>query len=408
MAPHHFSRAFGVEPAFEIRSPGRVNLIGEHTDYSLLPVMPLAIDRSVTLLVAGTDDGRLIAESVIFPGVIDIDLAAPPTSASGWHRYLLAAVRALGVPGLSGAAGHGARLLVGGDLPPTGGLSSSSAFTVGVIAALDRLWGLGLNRADYPAIAISAERSIGVEGGMMDQTVIALAQRGHALRIDFDPPGLRQVPIPDGMGVVAAYSGSPAPKGGDANLAYNTRVVACRAAALLLGVPRGIDVSVPPVLSRVVAAGGVDLSGLPAETTATRVASMVDVDVGLMVRMTAGRFDPDAPLPLAAVARHVVSEAGRVDQAEAALKAGDMAELGRLLDASHASLQDFGASSPSLDTLVDAMREAGAWGARLTGAGFGGYAVAVCPDSSVDEVVEAAMEATGGPAFRVVASEGVG
>jgi galactokinase len=402
MTPHHFGRLFGLEPTLEIRSPGRVNLIGEHTDYSLLPVMPLAIDRCVRLTAAMTDDRRLIAESTTFPGIIDIDLADLPASISGWHRYLVAAVRALGV------AGHGARLLVGGDLPSTGGLSSSSAFTVGVIATLDRLWGLGLSRTDYPAIAIAAERSIGVEGGMMDQTVIALAERGHALRIDFDPPGHRQVPIPEGMGLVAAYSGSPAPKGGDANLAYNTRVVACRAAALLLGVPRGIDVSVPPVLSRVVAAGGVDLSGLPAETTATQVASTVDVDVELMVRMTAGRFDPDAPLPLAAVAGHVVSEAGRVDRAEAALKAGSMAELGRLLDASHASLQDFGASSPSLDTLVGAMRAAGAWGARLTGAGFGGYAVAVCPESAVDRVVETAVDATGGPAFRVVASEGVG
>jgi galactokinase len=402
MITHDFSRLFGLDPSVEIRSPGRVNLIGEHTDYSLLPVMPLAIDRAVTLAAADADDGRLIVESVTFPGIIDIDLADPPGSVTGWHRYLVAAVRALGSPG------PGARLLVGGDLPPTGGLSSSSAFTVGVIATLDRLWGLGLSRTDYPGIAIAAERSIGVEGGMMDQTVIALAERGHALRIDFDPPGHRHVPIPEDLGLVAAYSGSPAPKGGDANHAYNTRVVACRAAALLLGVPRGIDVSVPPVLSKIVAAGDVDLSGLAAETTAARVAAAIDADVDLMVRMTAGRFDPDAPLPLAAVARHVVSEAVRVDQAEAALNAGDMAELGRLLDASHLSLQDFGASSPSLDTLVEAMREAGAWGARLTGAGFGGYAVAVCPDSSVDAVVQAAVEATGGPAFRVVASAGVG
>ncbi len=402
MTSHHFVRLFGSEPELEIRSPGRVNLIGEHTDYSLLPVMPLAIDRSVTIAAATTEDGTLAAESTTFPGRIDIVLADVPADVSGWHRYLVAAVRALGVDG------HGARLLVGGDLPPTGGLSSSSAFTVGVIATLDRLWGLGLSRADYPALAIAAERSIGVEGGMMDQTVIALAEPGHALRIDFDPPGTRQVPIPEGMGMVAAYSGSPAPKGGDANHAYNTRVVACRAAALLLGVPRGIDVSVPPVLSKIVAAGDVDLTGLDVDTTASRVAADVDVDVELMVQMTAGRFDPDAPLPVAAVARHVVSEAGRVDQAEAALNAGDMAGLGRLLDASHVSLQDFGASSPSLDTLVDAMRDAGAWGARLTGAGFGGYAVAVCPDSSVDAVVEAAVEATGGPAFRVVASAGVG
>jgi galactokinase len=402
MITHDFSRLFGLDPSVEIRSPGRVNLIGEHTDYSLLPVMPLAIDRAVTLAAADADDGRLIVESVTFPGIIDIDLADPPGSVTGWHRYLVAAVRALGSPG------PGARLLVGGDLPPTGGLSSSSAFTVGVIATLDRLWGLGLSRTDYPGIAIAAERSIGVEGGMMDQTVIALAERGHALRIDFDPPGHRHVPIPEDLGLVAAYSGSPAPKGGDANHAYNTRVVACRAAALLLGVPRGIDVSVPPVLSKVVAAGAVDLGGLPEEITATDVASRLDVDVELMVAMTAARFDDNVPLPVGVVARHVMGEAARVDDAEAALTAGDMETLGRTLDASHASLREFGASSLSLDRLVAAMRDAGAWGARLTGAGFGGYAVAVCPQRAVGAVVEAATGATGGPAFPVVASDGVG
>lgn len=402
MSTQHFVRSFGIEPSVEVRSPGRVNLIGEHTDYSLLPVMPLAIDRHVSLWAAPSQDGRLAADSLTFPGAIDVDLERLPTETAGWHRYLVAAVRALGAPG------GGARLLIGGNLPPTGGLSSSSAFTVGVIATLDRIWELGLDRADYPDIAIAAERSIGVEGGMMDQTVIALAEAGHALRIDFDPPGRRLVPIGADIGIVAAYSGSPAPKGGDANLAYNTRVVACRAAALLLGVPKGIDVSTPPVLSKVVAAGDVDLSGLAPTTTASDVAAELDVDVELMVRMTAGRFDPDASLPLAAVARHVVTEAARVDEAEQALRAGDMPAVGRLLDASHASLQDFGASSPALDKLVDAMRSAGAWGARLTGAGFGGYAIAVCPAGVVDAVVASATAATGGPAFPVVASAGVG
>jgi galactokinase len=405
MSEQQFRARFGVDPEVEIRSPGRVNLIGEHTDYSLLPVMPLAIDRHIALRAAASDDGTMSAASETFPDPIEYDLTSPPSAVSGWHRYLVAAV---GAVGRAHRLGGGLRLLVGGDLPPTGGLSSSSAFTVGVIATLDRVWGLGIGRDEYPRLAIAAERSIGVEGGMMDQTVISLAERGTALRIDFDPFGVRKVPIPEGMGIVAAYSGSPAPKGGDANLAYNTRVVACRAAALLLGVPAGIDVSVPPVLSKVVAAGAVELGALPEEITAADVASRLGVDVELMVAMTAARFDDHAPLPVGVVARHVIGEAARVDDAEAALTGGDMEALGRTLDASHASLREFGASSPSLDRLVVAMRDAGAWGARLTGAGFGGYAVAVCPQAAVGAVVDAATAATGGPAFPVIASDGVG
>lgn len=398
MLLRHFQRLYAIEPSLRVRSPGRVNLIGEHTDYSLLPVMPLAIDRTVELAAVEVDDGRVVAESLTFPGPIDFDIDRLPRDAVGWHRYLVAAVRALGV------SDRGARILVGGDLPPTGGLSSSSALTVGVIALLDRLWGLGLARSQYAHIALAAERSIGVEGGMMDQTVIALARRNTALRIDFDPPGHREVAIPERLGLVAAYSGSPAPKGGGANLAYNTRVVACRAAALLLGVPRGIDLTDPPVLSKV---AHVDTSALPHETSAAEVARRLDVDIELITRMTAGTFDSEAALPVAAVARHVLSEAHRVDLAEEALTTGDLTRLGLLLDASHASLCDFGASSPALDLLVETMRSAGAWGARLTGAGFGGYAVAVCRIESIEDIVDAAASVTGGPAFRVEASDGV-
>ena len=382
-----------------------MNLIGEHTDYSLLPVMPLAIDRHLAIWAAATADGRLIAESIEFEGRIEFELDAPPSAPGGWHRYLAAAAAALAERRPRGA---GARLLVGGDLPSTGGLSSSSALSVGVIATLARVWGIDVAADELPGLAISAERSIGVEGGMMDQTVIALARAGHALRIDFDPPATRGVPIPADLSIVAAYSGTPAPKGGAANLAYNTRVVACRAAALLLGVPHGLDVADPPVLSKVVAAGLADADALPETTTADDVAATLGVNVERVVSMTAGRFDPAAELPVRIVARHVIGEAARVDRAEEALRDGSLERLGALLDASHASLRAFGASSPALDALVAAMRSAGAWGARLTGAGFGGYAVAVCAPDATAAVIGAARSATGGPAFEVIASDGVG
>lgn len=399
----NFTDRRGGPPAAVVRSPGRVNLIGEHTDYSLLPVMPVAIDRSVYLAVSPGPAGRLIADSLSLPDPLEVDLAAVPVAATGWHRYLLAAVRVL-----APAEGQGARILIGGDLPPTGGLSSSSALTVGVLAALNQVWALGIPRSGYPELAVRAERSIGVEGGAMDQTIISLAREGAALRIDFDPPAHRYVPLPPGLGLVAAYSGTPAPKGGDANHSYNLRVVASRAAALMLGRETGVEVGSPPSLSRVAARAGIETAAaaLPVEMSAHRVARLVGAGPETIVSLAAGRFDPDTPLPLRAVAVHVLSESRRVDEAEEAL-GSDLDRFGRVLDASHRSLQVFGASSGPLDRLVEAMRSAGAYGARLTGAGFGGYAVAAVPVAKVPAVVAAAEAATGGPAFAVEASAGV-
>lgn len=390
-------RRHDASPSVVIRSPGRVNLIGEHTDYSLLPVMPFAIDRGIYVAVCEGPAG-VEADSLTHPDPITIELGGDRSDLQGWHRYFAAAVDAVGFVG-------GARVLIDADLPATGGLSSSSAFTIGVLMALGTYAADPPSRSELPQLALAAERSIGVEGGAMDQTVISLATEGHALRIDFDPFETRHVPISDDLGIVAAYSGRSAPKGGDANREYNSRVVACRAAALLLASLEGVDPGEPPVLSKVRASSRVD--ALPAEVSAAAIASRLHVDVGRMVKLTATEFDADAVLPVRAVATHVLSEARRVDEAEAALVAEDYGQLGRLLDESHESLQSFGASSPGLDRLVGAMRGAGAFGARLTGAGFGGYAIAICQPDRVDDVVGAAEGATGGPAFRVKPSAGV-
>jgi len=349
-----FEGRFGHPPLATVRAPGRVNLIGEHTDYSLLPVLPLAIDRALLVAVG---PGLNRAESLRHPG-------------DRWHDYL-SAVRAV-LP-----RGPEVDLLVGGDLPSTGGLSSSSALTVGLIAAFDEAWDLGLGKSEIVDLAVASERRMGLEGGAMDQTVIVAAEAGHALRIDFDPPSHRNVPVPPDVAIVAAYSGTTAAKGGPARALYNEKAALCREAAFRLGRLMGVDVGKPPTLSRVARLPGVveGLAQLPGEVREA--------------------------------ATHVLSEAGRVDEAERALREGRLGVLGELLDASHASLQRFGASTPALDVLVAGMRSAGAYGARLTGAGFGGFAVAVCGPQEVDAVVATALQATGGPAFRVQAAAGL-
>lgn len=174
-------------------------------------------------------------------------------------------------------------------------------------------------------------------------------------------------------------------------------------ATALLARRLGVSLPVPPVLGGVADHPGIiDLAlELPVATTPSEGARLAAVDVGLLVDFVAGSFPVDATVPVRAVAHHVLTEAVRVGRAEEALVGEDLEGLGVLLDESHASLQDFGASTPALDRLVETMREAGALGSRLTGAGFGGNAVALCRRSDVEAVLAAARHATGGPAFQV-------
>jgi galactokinase len=402
-----FERCFGSAPQTIVRAPGRVNLIGEHTDYSLLPVLPIAIDRATLVGAAADDSGQVIARSLLFEGEARVERSSVASAtADGWHRYLIGALRELE----GTAPGRGARILLGGDLPTTGGLSSSSSLTMGLLAALDAVWQLGLAREELVRRGIVAERHVGVESGGMDQTVIGLAQAGAALRIGFSPASRAHVPLPLDLALVVAFSGEEAPKGGSVRQAYNERVVGCRLAASLLARELGVAAGDPPVLASV--ANGADVKDLveqlPERSSAAAVAARLGVDPEPLVRLTAGRFDDQAEVLVRAVARHVLGEAERVDQTEQALRDGDLARVGAHLDASHHSLaEDFRCSTPALDRVCDAMRRAGAHGARLTGAGFGGYTVAALSPERVTTVIAAAVAATGGPAFEVHASVGL-
>jgi galactokinase len=400
-----FSRHYNRPVAALVRAPGRVNLIGEHTDYSDLPVLPIAMDRATLLAAAPRDDGVLRARSTRFEGEANLRLDGTGGTAP-WHRYIAGALAQLA--DRTTGRGVGADLFVGGDLPTTGGLSSSSSFTVGLLASLNLVWELGLELDRLVELAIVAERHVGVESGGMDQTVIAHARAGAALRIDFAPRQVQEVPLPEELRIVVAYSGQEAPKGGSARDAYNERVIGCRLAAALLGHRLGRE-ALPRVLGQV--AGAVDpsmVSGLPELATAAAVADELGEDAQRLVQLTAGAFDPEQPVSVQAFARHVLSEAERVDGAEAALLAGDLEGFGSLLDASHHSLaHHYRCSTEGLDRLCQAMRDAGALGARLTGAGFGGYALAVARPDRLEAVKAAARRCVEGPVFETRASDGL-
>lgn len=398
-AARAFRLRFGTEPERVLVAPGRVNLIGDHTDYSLLPVLPMAIQQGIALAVGETRSGITI-DSLNEPGELVVGTA--PEQPASWHRYAEIALQ----PFLD--ATKGSRVILAGDLPSTGGLSSSSALVVGLLAAITSRGSAPLEGQALVDAALDAERRAAIEGGAMDQTVIVFAEADAALRIDFDPPATRPVAIPEDLVLVAAYSGERAAKGAAARDAYNARVVGCRCAAALISAALGCPRPDPLVLGRLAGAPRETVDELPQHATASDVSERSGAPLKELVGLAVGDFAADRAIGIRAVARHVFDEAAAVDAAEQALLAGDLDRFGALLSASHESLRSFGSSTEALDRLTRAVTDAGALGARVTGAGFGGYALAACRPESADRVLEAAHQATGGPAFRVIASRGIG
>jgi galactokinase len=320
-----------------VRAPGRVNLIGEHTDYNDGFVMPAAIRLEIRLAILPTDDRRVritLDETGETDG-FDLDDIGPPTGR--WIDYVAGVAWALAA---AGRPMSGFRGLLASDLPRGAGLSSSAALGMAAALAL-----LGPN-ADVPPLprALAGRRSengyVGVQSGIMDELASAAGIADHAIVIDCRSLEWRPVPLPlSDVALVVCHSGSSRRLDSSA---YNERRAECERA--------------------VVAIAAIDPG----------VRSLRDVDAP-MLAAASSRMDPVA----ARRARHVVDEDARVLETEHALAIGDLAEVGRLFAASHASLRDlFEVSSPELDALVEiAASTDGVVAARMTGAGFGGSTV---------------------------------
>jgi len=318
-----------------VRAPGRVNLIGEHTDYNGFPVLPMAIDRSIWIATAPRDDATLVVRSIApreYPAeTIPLAEIASRAPAGTWVDYVVAAARRR-------PPEAGLELVVAGTVPAEAGLSSSSALVVAAFLAMGEIG----DRAALADEARVAERYVGTLSGGMDQAIALLGLPGHALRIDFRPVRTTAVEMPPDIAVVVAHSGVRAAKSGAAREAYNARVHECLAAARQLG------------------AGD---EGLLADVELSRRSAVHELDDSLLRRR----------------AGFVFAEARRVEEAVQALRSGNLPVLGELLNASHRGLRDdYEVSHPAVDTLVERARKAGAAGARVVGAGFGGCIVAVC------------------------------
>lgn len=336
-------------------APGRVNLVGAHLDYNGGDVLPLAVDRGIYVAARLRDDDRIRLRSLDLPLVVDVDAATLGRSqdpAHGWASY------PLGVWQFFSAhtnCRRGVDLVFGGDLPMASGLSSSAAIEVATVTALDALHGTEVDALTLAKLAHRAETDyVGLKCGIMDQFASALGRAGHALLLHCHTQTFEHVPLDRGaFDILVMDSRKPRTL---ASTMFNKRVRECadaHAALVALGIER-------------------DCLAAYSRDDLERAGNGLQ---GVLARR----------------ARHVVSEMGRLAEAVAALRRGDIARLGACLDASHRSTAtDYEVSCAELDEITDAARACtGVFGARLTGAGFGGCAIALIAPGHADGVAAA-------------------
>jgi galactokinase len=322
-------------------APGRINLIGEHLDYNGGPVLPLAIARRTTVTVTARSDRRVIIRSGGL-GRAELPDELTPGAVNGWERYVAASLWAFAdavrtLPGLD--------ILVSSAVPIGAGLASSAAVECAVLSCLDEMAGSGLSRKELALLALHAEREfVGVPCGPMDQLAAMLSQPDRALHIDTRTLDTCLVPL------------------------------ALTSTGLALVV---IDTRVEHALS----------DGTYADRQGVCRQAAEELGLAWLTDASADQLDQLADPVVRRRARHVVSECERVEQVAAALREDKVVAAGPLLTESHRSLaDDFEVSCPELDTAVSAALTAGALGARMTGAGFGGCAIALCRAVDVEAV----------------------
>ncbi|HEX7005203.1 MAG TPA: galactokinase [Trueperaceae bacterium] len=340
-----FRERFGAPAQAVVRAPGRVNLIGEHTDYNEGFVLPMAIDREVRMAVRPRTDGRVVVRALDVGEEAEFEVDAP-TKGRGWSEYLKGVAWSLAWAGIEL---RGFEAAFSGNVPRGSGLSSSAALELAVARAFHVSSSFEWEPERIARICQRAENEwLGVRSGIMDQLASAAGQEGHALLIDCRSLAVDPVPLPSGSAVlVLDTSTRRALVGSD----YNERREQCEEAARRLSVAS------------------------LRELTRERLEAQAHLLTPLLLRRV----------------RHVVAENDRTLAAAAAMRAGDASRLGELMNESHISLRDdFEVSSKALDAMVSCARsQPGCLGARLTGAGFAGCAVALVTAEAASAVAAA-------------------
>jgi galactokinase len=351
-----FFATFGTPPSILARSPGRVNVIGEHTDYNDGFVLPMAINRAVWMALRPRRDGQVHVRSLDFEQTGHFDLASFHHTDEGWLEYIKGTAWALLDAGHSLTGWEG---VLAGDVPIGAGLSSSAALELVTARAFAAISNLTWDPAEMALLGQKAENEwVGLNCGIMDQMISATGQADHAVLIDCRSLETTAVPLPPESAIVVMDT---ATRRGLVDSAYNERRAQCEAAAKFFEVAALRDLSRAQFEKR-------------------------SAELEPLIRKRA---------------RHVITEDERTLQAVKAMRRGDAYRLGRLMDASHASLRDdFEVSRRELNIMVDiAQEQAGCYGARMTGGGFGGCAVALVRSrqagSFATQVHQAYQAATG-------------
>ena len=350
---HSFEKVLGYTPTHFMQAPGRVNLIGEHTDYNDGFVLPCAINYQTVVAAAKRDDNIVRVVSVDYQDATDeFDLTEEIAFQDNkmWANYIRGVVKFLMARGYQIG---GADISVSGNVPQGAGLSSSAALEVVIGQTFKALYDLNISQAEIALNGQQAENEfVGCNCGIMDQLISAEGQENHALLIDCRSLETQSVSMPEDMAVVIINSNK---KRGLVDSEYNTRREQCEEAARIFGVKALRDVTIEQFNAR----------------------------VNELDEMVAKR------------ARHVITENDRTVEAAKALSNGDMKRMGELMAQSHASMRDdFEITVKEIDTLVDIVKavigEQG--GVRMTGGGFGGCVVSLIPPTLVDAVKSAIAE----------------
>jgi len=340
-----FADTFGSSPDLIVRAPGRVNLIGEHTDYNDGFVLPCAIGPSTMVAASARSDGQMHIVASDFGNAEDQFTLTPDlvrNTAQPWSDYVRGMIVALQGHGF---ALTGANIAIAGNLPKGAGLSSSASLEVAIGKAMLALSGTDIDHTKLAQIAQAAECDfVGTKCGIMDQLISAQGKAGHALLIDCRSLGLTNVPVPEDAAIMIVHSGVTR---GLVDGHYNERRRQCEAAAAAMGVAALRDANID----------NLNAAGLDATTMAR--------------------------------ARHVITENQRTIDAADALSRADLVAMGALMAQSHASMRDdFEITVPAVDNLVALLQDAIGLhgGARMTGGGFGGACVAMLPVDKVEAV----------------------
>ncbi|TWD81884.1 galactokinase [Kribbella amoyensis] len=360
-----FAEVFGTEPDGAWRAPGRVNLIGEHTDYNDGLVLPIALPNRIAVSASAREDGVVAVSSNGQEGVVEFTLdSLQPGSVPDWAAYPAGAAWVLREAGYGIG---GANLLFDSDLPSGAGLSSSAALLCASAVALLGLRGIEVDPAEVARLAQRAENQyVGAPVGLMDQMASMCCTEGHALYFDIRAMTTDQIPFaPADDDLTLLVIDVKAPHR-HVDGEYAARRRSCEQAAAALGVP------------------------------ALRSIELDQLDDAL------ARLDDDVDRRRV---RHVVTEIRRVEDAVALMRAGRLREVGPLFTASHASLRDdFEITVPELDVAVDTALAAGALGARMTGGGFGGCIIALVEAAAAEQVFAAIEKAFAEHGFRAPTS----